>query len=87
MKNLLSGVAAFVLFSLSVFLVVIIAYLVRSEVMPAVEKGSLSVETSTMILNRVWEGNEIYLLLAAYTLLVFAFAYGGIRYAKKVKRK
>ena len=83
LKKLLNGIVGIVLFSISVFFVAIVAYLVSSEVSPAIKKGSLNVETSTMILNRLWEGNEIYVLLAAYILLACAFAYGAIRIVKK----
>jgi hypothetical protein len=83
LKKLLNGIVSIVLFSVSVFFVAIVAYLVSSEVSPAIKKGSLNVETSTMILNRVWEGNEIYVLLATYILLACAFAYGAIRTVKK----
>lgn len=82
-KRLVNGVFALILFSLSAFLIGIIAYLVSSEVMPAIEQGTLSVQTSTMVLNRVWEGNEICVLLAAYTLTAIAFGYGGIRFTRK----
>ena len=83
LKKLLNGIVGIVLLSISVFFVAIVAYLVSSEVSPAIKKGSLNVETSTMILNRVWEGNEIYILLAIYTLLAYTFAYGTIRIVKK----
>ncbi len=83
LKKLLYGIVGIVLFSVSVFFVAIVASLVSSEISPAVRKGSLNVETSTMILSRVWEGNEIYVLLATYILLACAFAYGAIRIVKK----
>ncbi len=83
MKKLLNGIFGIVLLSISVFFVAVVAYLVSSEVSPAIKKGSLNVETSTMILNRVWDGNEIYILLATYILLACAFAYGAIRIVKK----
>jgi len=83
LKKLLNGFVGIVLFSTSIFFVAIVVYLISSEVSPAIKKGSLNVETSTMILNRVWEGNEIYVLLAAYILLACAFAYGAIRIVKK----
>jgi hypothetical protein len=83
LKKLLNGIVGIVFLSISVFFVVIVAYLVSSEVSPAIKNGSLNVETSTMILNRVWEGNEIYILLATYTLLASSFAYGAIRTVKK----
>jgi hypothetical protein len=83
LKKLLIGIVGIVLFSISVFFVAIVAYLVSSEVSPAIMKGSLNVETSTMILNHLWDGNEIYVLLAAYILLACSFAYGAIRTVKK----
>ena len=83
LKKLLNGIIGILLLSISVFFVAIVAYLVSSEVSPAIKTGSLNIETSSMILNRVWEGNEIYILLATYTLLAGAFAYGAIRSVKK----
>ena len=83
LKKLLNGIVGIVLFSVSLFFIAIVAHLVSSEVSPAIKKGGLNVETSTMILNRVWEGNEIYLLLTTYILLACAFAYGAIRIVKK----
>ncbi len=83
LKKLLNSIVGIVLFSISVFFVAIVTYLISSEVSPAIKKGSLNVETSTMILNRLWEGNEIYVLLAAYILLACASAYGAIRIVKK----
>ena len=83
LKKLLNGIAGIVLFSASVFFVAIGAYIVSSEVAPAIMKGSLNVETNSMILNRLWEGNEIYVLLAAYFLLACLFAYGAIRVVKR----
>ena len=76
-------VAGIALFSMSLFFIVIVAYLVSSEVLPAIENGSLNVESSTMILNVVWEGNEIYILLAAYALLAAAFAWGAVKAVRK----
>lgn len=79
LKKILRGIAGMLLLSVSVFFISVLAYLVSSEVSPAIRSGSLNVETSTMILNHVWEGNEIYLLLAAYALLACVFAYGAFR--------
>ncbi|MFK8051532.1 MAG: hypothetical protein AB8F65_01060 [Woeseiaceae bacterium] len=69
---------------ISLFFLMIIAYLVSSEIMPALAEGSLNVTSSTMILNRVWQGNEIYVLLLAYLLLAFGFAIGAYRALRKV---
>lgn len=84
MKRFFYGIGSLALVAVCAFFVVIIAYLVSSEVSPALQQGSLNVETSTMILNRVWEGNQIYILLAAYLLLACASAYGAIRFGARV---
>ena len=78
------GIFGTVLFATSLFFAVIVVYLVSTEIMPAIEKGSFGVESSTMILNVLWEGNEIYIVLTAYVLLAGAFAYGAVRAIKKV---
>lgn len=87
MRKLLDCIFSIVLSSISAFFVAIVAYLISSEVSPAIEKGSLNVETSTMILNRLWEGNEIYVLLSAYVALACLFAYGAIRIAVRTFRR
>lgn len=71
------------LFLFSIFLIYVIIYIVRDDVLPALQHGSLSIATSTMILNRVWDGNELYLLLAAYAALACGGAYGGIRLLRR----
>lgn len=77
-----------ILFSVSVFFVAIAAYLFSSEVLPALKNGSFNVETHSIILNVLWEGNEIYVVLAAYTLLAGGFAYGAIGvFMKAVSRR
>ncbi len=67
------------LFLLSIFLFYAIGYIFRSEVLPTLQSGTLSIATSTMILNRVWDGNELYVLLSAYAALACGFAYAGFR--------
>ncbi len=79
LKKIKYGTVGIVLLSLSASFGYFAFYIARSEVLPAVRSGSLNVETSTMVLNILWEGNEIYVLLAAYLLLAGAFAYGAIR--------
>ncbi len=79
LKKLSYGAVGIVLLSLCASFGYFVFYIARSEVLPAVWRGSLNVETSTMVLNILWEGNEIYVLLAAYLLLAGAFAYGAIR--------
>ena len=78
-RKLLYATAGTVLLLISVFYAVIITMLVRSEVMPAIRAGSLNVQSSTMILNIVWDGNEIYILLALYLLLAVLLAWGAMR--------
>ena len=73
------GTVGIVLFSLCVSFGYFAFYIARSEVLPAVRTGTLNVETSIRVLNILWEGNEIYVLLAAYLLLACAFAYAAIR--------
>ena len=52
----------------------VIVSLLQSEVIPALGAGSFNIQTSSLILNRVWEGNELYWLLAAHTTLVLVLA-------------
>jgi hypothetical protein len=52
----------------------VVVSLVQSEVLPALAAGSFNIQTNSMILNRVWEGNELYWLLAAHATLVLALA-------------
>jgi hypothetical protein len=52
----------------------VIVSLVQSEVLPALAAGSFDIQTNSMILNRVWEGNELYWLLAAHATLVLVLA-------------
>ena len=77
-KRLLYGFLGIVLVSTSIFLVALVVFLISSEVLPAVRQGSLSVDTSSLILNHLWEGNEIYVLVSAYLLIACASAYGAI---------
>ena len=83
MKRLLYGIVGLVLLCLSAFFGFITLYVARSEVWPAIQSGRLGVETDTMILNIVWEGNEIYVLFFAYFLLAAGFAYGGYRLVRR----
>lgn len=80
-------IASIVLLSASVSLGTVVVYLFSSEVLPAIKNGSFNVETSSMILNIVWEGNEIYVLLAAYALFAGGLAYGAFRVFMKVIRR
>ena len=79
MKRLANGTGGVVLLSLCASFGYFAFYIARSVILPAAQSGSLSVESSTMILNILWEGNEIYMLLTAYILLASVFAYGAVR--------
>ena len=87
LKKLLNGLVGVLLLSARVFFVAIVVFIVSSDVLPTIKNGSLNVETNSIILNRTWEGNEINLVLMAYTLLACAFAYGAIRALKNLASK
>jgi hypothetical protein len=73
-KRLLAAFASVALLAWLGFHAWIIVHLVQAEVMPALAAGSFSIRTSSMILNRVWEGNELYWLIAAHATLVAILA-------------
>ena len=58
----------------------------RAEIMPAIRSGTYSVQTSSMNLNIVWEGNEIYLLLCIYAVIALAFLAASVNIARKALR-
>jgi hypothetical protein len=72
--QILAIFASIALFAWIAFHVMVIVSLVRSEVLPALAAGSFNIRTNSMILNRVWEGNELYWLLAAHATLVLILA-------------
>ena len=74
MRRVLAALASIGSLAWLAFHVFVIVSLVRSEVMPALEAGSLDIQTNSTILNRVWEGNELYWLLAAHATLVLILA-------------
>ena len=74
MRRVLAAFVSVVLLVWIAFHVTVIAHLVRSEVIPALAAGSFNIQTSSRILNRVWEGNELYWLLAAHATLVVVLA-------------
>ena len=75
MKRLLAAVVSIALLAWLGFHVWVIAHLVQAEVMPALAAGSLDIRTNSIILNRVWEGNELYWLIAAHATLAVILAY------------
>lgn len=83
MRRIVRVLSSIPLFLLSIFLIYVIVHIFRTDVLPALKSGTLSIETNTMILNRVWEGNELYLLLLAYAVLSCVFAWGGIRLLRR----
>ncbi len=88
MKRFLYGTAGLAFASLGVFFLGITLYVARSEVWPAIQRGSLNVDTNSMILNILWEGNEIYVLLLGYLLLGTAFAFGAVRaFSAAIRRR
>jgi len=82
--------ASIVLLAWIGFHIFVIVSLVQSEVVPALAAGSFNIQTSSMILNRVWEGNELYWLLAAHATLVVILAVAfalSVRFAIRGKRQ
>ena len=74
MKRVLAAFVSVGLLAWIAFHAMVIVSLVRGEVIPALEAGSFNIQTNSMILNRVWEGNELYWLLAAHATLVLILA-------------
>jgi hypothetical protein len=74
MKRVFAACASIVLLAWIGFHVFVIVHLVQSEVVPALSAGSFNIQTSSMILNRVWVGNELYWLLAVHATLVVILA-------------
>jgi hypothetical protein len=74
MKRALAAFASIGLLAWMAFHAMVIASLVQSEVIPALAAGSFNIQTNSMILNRVWEGNELYWLLAAHAAVVLVLA-------------
>jgi hypothetical protein len=81
-KKVLAAIASIALLAWIAFHVMVIVHLVRIEVLPAFAAGSFNIQTNSMILNRVWRGNQLYLLLAAHAALVFILAVALTRSAR-----
>ena len=75
MKRVLASLASIALLAWLSFHAWVIVHLVQAEVMPALEAGSFNIQTNSTILNRVWEGNELYWLIAAHATLVMILAF------------
>jgi hypothetical protein len=75
MRRVLAALISIGLLAWIAFHAMVIVSLVRSEVIPALSAGSFNIQTNSMILNRVWEGNELYWLLAAHATLILVLAF------------
>ena len=82
MKRVLAALASLISLALIVVFTTGIVSLIQSEVMPALTAGSFKIDTDVMVLNRVWKGNELYWLLAAYTTLVLVLIVVCLRTAR-----
>ena len=82
MKRVLAAAVSVALLAWLAFHAWVIVLLVRAEVMPALAAGSFNIQTSSMILNRLWEGNELYWLIAAHATLALILAFVIARTAR-----
>jgi hypothetical protein len=90
MKRVLAALTSIVSLALIVVFAMGIVSLVQSEVIPALVAGSFRIQTNSMVLNRMWKGNELYWLLAAYATLVLILAVVFVltaRFAVRGKRR
>lgn len=74
MRRFLAVLASSIALAFVVFSSMIIVSLVQSEVLPAFSAGSFNIQTNSRILNRVWEGNQLYWLIAAHATIVLFMA-------------
>jgi hypothetical protein len=74
MKRVFAAFVSIALLAWMGFHSFVIVILVQSEVVPALAAGSFNIQTSSMILSRVWVGNELYWLLGAHATLVVILA-------------
>jgi hypothetical protein len=87
MMKFLKIVSSLILFVIGLFFVFFIWIVVSDEILPVLENGSLTVQTSSTILNHVWVGNEIYLLLTIYAAVAAAFISSGTVLVRKALRQ
>jgi len=83
MRSPLYLLAALALSAACVGLVFGIAYIVETGIMPAIASGSLNVDMDFLILNHTWHGNQIYILLTTYLILVLGMARGVVLLLKR----
>jgi hypothetical protein len=81
--RILAMAASLLLLAVCAAIAMGVVSIVGSEIAPAVAAGSLSVATDTMILNHVWRGNEVYVILGIYVVLVPVLAFFAFRMARK----
>lgn len=74
LKRLLAAFVSVALLAWLAFHAWIIVHLVQAEVIPALAAGTFNIRTNSTILNRVWEGNELYWFIAAHAMLVAILA-------------
>jgi hypothetical protein len=75
------------LFVIGLLFVFFIWIVVSAEILPGLRNGSLAVTTSSTILNHVWVGSEIYVLLAIYAAVAAGFVASGIILVRKTLRR
>ena len=85
-KRLLAAIGSLAAFAAALAIGAGIAWIVRTEVVPALAAGSLSIETNSMILNRVWHGNELYVILATYVAAFAGLAWLAVWLARRAAR-
>lgn len=77
-RILLSLLGALALSAACVGLVFGIVYIVETGIWPAIASGSMDVKMDFQILNHTWHGNQIYILLITYLILVLGMARGVV---------
>lgn len=86
MRILLNLLGALGLSAACVGLVFGMIFIVETGVLPAIASGSLDVNMDFHILNHTWHGNQIYILLATYLILVLGMARGVVLLVKRARQ-
>lgn len=79
--------SAVVLFLSGLLFVFFTGVIIVDEIVPGMRNGTLTVETSSQILNRVWVGNEIYVLLAIYAIAAACLLLAGATLMRNTPRR
>lgn len=82
--NIFKLLLALLLFVAGLAFVYFIAFIAGESVMPALQAGTLNLETTSRILNINWVGNEVYIILAIYAAIAAGFFTSGIMLARRV---